>query len=67
MSDNKPTHIAYSVRDYEREGKNEASWLKVGVAFAHKDGNGFDVALDAVPVNGRVILRPNEPKPAKAA
>lgn len=68
MTDNtKPTHIAYSVRNYERQGENDASWLKVGVAFAHKDGKGFDVKLDATPVNGQVVLRLNEPKPAKAA
>ena len=68
MSDNsKPTHVAYSVRNFDKEGQSDASWLKVGVAFAHKDGKGFDVTLDAVPVGGRVVLRLNEPKPAKAA
>jgi hypothetical protein len=37
-------------------------WLKVGVAFPHKDGNGFDIKLDAVPVTGRVVLRANDPR-----
>ncbi len=29
----------------------------IGAAFAHKDGEGFDVTLDALPVSGRVTLR----------
>ena len=65
--DTKPAHIAYSVRNFESHGKPDASWLKVGVAFLHKDGNGFGINLDAVPVTGRVVLRANEPKPDKAA
>jgi hypothetical protein len=62
----KPTHIAYSVRDFEKKpGEADSSWLKVGVGFLHKDGKGFDVVLDAVPVSGRIVLRLNTPKPAK--
>ncbi|CDO60036.1 hypothetical protein BN1012_Phect1822 [Candidatus Phaeomarinobacter ectocarpi] len=50
----RPSHIAYSVRE-NQEGK--AFFNRVGSAFKHKDGNGFDVALDATPVNGRITLR----------
>lgn len=71
MSDNiKPAYIAYiaySVRNFAKEGKPDASWFKVGVAFPHNDGNGFDINLDAVPVTGRAVLRLNEPKPARRA
>ena len=31
----------------------------------HRDGKGFDVVLDAVPVNGRVAIRWNDPKKKK--
>ena len=58
MADNKkPSHHAYTIRDYERDGKKDAFWTKVGVAFAHQDGDGFDVILDALPVNGRISIR----------
>jgi hypothetical protein len=30
---------------------------KVGVAFEHKDGKGFEVVLEAFPVDGRITLR----------
>jgi hypothetical protein len=33
--------------------------------FAHQDGKGFDVVLEAVPINGRVVIR--EPKEKDAA
>lgn len=60
----KPAHTAYSVRDFTKKdtGTVNADWLKIGVAFLHKDGKGFDMALDAVPVNGRVVLRMNDRK-----
>jgi hypothetical protein len=62
----KPTHNAYTVRNYEKSteaGKQDASqWSKIGVAFSHKDGKGLDLVLDAVPVDGRVVLRVAEPK-----
>ena len=62
----KPTHIAYSVRNFEKDGKADASWLQIGAAFLHKDGNGMDVVLEAVPVSGRIVLRLNTPKPKDA-
>jgi hypothetical protein len=57
----KPTHIAYTVRDFTKKttGEADSSWSRIGVAFLHKDGKGLDVALDALPVNGRVVLRLN--------
>ena len=41
----KPTHIAYTVRDFTKKdtGEADSSWLKIGVAWLHKDGHGFDV------------------------
>jgi hypothetical protein len=62
-----PSHHAYSVRDFERDGKKDSQWLKIGVAFAHKDGGGFDVVLDALPVNGCVTIREPRAKEEVAA
>jgi hypothetical protein len=56
----KPAFIAYSVR--EREGK-KARFTEIGVAFPHKDGKGFDILYDAIPLAGRITLRvPSEKK-----
>jgi hypothetical protein len=65
MSDEKrkPGATVYVVRNFEnKEGKQDSSWLKVGVAWMHKDQEGFDVLLEAVPVTGRLVIRANKPK-----
>ena len=56
----KPVFHAYSVREYEKDGKKDSFWTKVGVAFAHEDGKGFNIVLDCVPLDGKISLR--EPK-----
>ncbi len=38
------------------EGK-EDYWLNIGAAFPHKDGKGFNVVLQALPVDGKLVLR----------
>jgi hypothetical protein len=59
----KPTHTAYSVRDFKKQdGAADSSWSTIGVAFLHKDGKGLDVVLDALPVSGRIVLRIPKPK-----
>ncbi len=50
----KPDHLAYNVSP-SRDGK--VHWEKVGAAWQHRDGRGFDIDLHSVPVNGRVTLR----------
>ena len=49
-----PSHVAYQVRD--REG-GKGFWTRIGAAWAHADGHGFNVQLDTVPLDGRVTLR----------
>lgn len=56
---NRPDLAAYVVRD---RGDQKSTWREVGVAFKHKDGKGYDVLLDASPVDGRVVLREIEDK-----
>lgn len=50
-----PDYIAYSVRD--RGQDKDAAWNRVGAAWQHRDGKGYDLQLDATPVDGRVTLR----------
>ena len=50
----KPAYRAYSV--IKREGK-EDFWLNLGVAFPHEDGEGFNVLLQALPVDAKIVLR----------
>ncbi len=49
-----PTHIAYHVRD--REG-GESFWTRIGSAWQHADGKGFNIQVETVPLDGRISLR----------
>lgn len=49
-----PTHRVYTV--VKREDQDDF-WLAIGAAFAHADGKGFNVMLQALPTNGKVVLR----------
>ena len=53
---------AYTAREFERNGKTESDWMRIGVAFPHDDGKGFNLALHAVPIDGKVVVRLFEPK-----
>jgi len=65
----KPDFIAYNVREYDKRDEEtgrvykESSWTRIGVAFAHKKGGGFDVVLEAFPLDGRITLRVPTEKP----
>ncbi len=61
---NAPALIAYQLRDGENE---KAFWTRIGSAWSHKDGKGFTVQLDAVPIDGRITLRRPEEKPTPQA
>lgn len=39
------------------EGDDKSNWIRVGVAFPHGDGKGFNVELRAMPVGGKLVLR----------
>ena len=51
---NAPTHVAYHVRE-AKAGKG--FWPRIGSAWTHKDGKGFNVQIDVVPLDGRITLR----------
>ena len=44
------------------EGAEQANWIRVGVAFKHRDGKGFNVELKAIPVGGKLVIRDLETK-----
>ena len=55
---NKPTYYAYVVKD---RGRNQKSvWTRIGACWPHEKGNGFTIQLEALPLDGRLVL--TEPK-----
>ena len=49
-----PTHRVYTV--IQREGQDDY-WLNIGLAFPHKDGSGFNIVLQALPLDGKIVCR----------
>ena len=58
---NRPSHRLFNVTG---DGDN-ARWTDIGVAWTTRDGKGFTLSLNAVPINGRVVMRINEAKDDK--
>jgi hypothetical protein len=54
MANAQPTHTAYTV--IKREGQDDY-WLAIGAAFMHQDGDGYNVLLQALPIDGKIVLR----------
>jgi hypothetical protein len=63
---NRPTHRIYAVA---KSGETEkAQWREIGAAWPHKDGKGFNLKLDLVPLNGaEIVIRTIDEKSADHA
>ena len=48
----------FTVEEYERDGKTQKRWTKIGAAFPHKEGIGFSIDLKAFPIDGRLVVLP---------
>ena len=60
MSEKKlPSHKAFAVENFTKDDKEKSSWKEIGVAWAHKDGKGFDLNIKLMPLSGRIVLREN--------
>jgi len=50
-----PIYHAYTVRD-GKDGQ-KSFWTRIGSFFVHDDGEGGTLLLDALPLDGRIVLR----------
>lgn len=50
-----PIYHAYTVRD-GKDGQ-KGFWTRIGAFFAHDDGEGGTLLLEALPLDGRIVLR----------
>lgn len=60
-----PTHRAYTlIPRKDSDGEDDTFWLNIGSAFEHKDKKGYNVVLQALPLDGKLVLREiSEPEP----
>lgn len=47
-----------TVREYTTAtGEKKSSWTRVGVMFQARNGDGFSIMLDALPIDGKLVCR----------
>lgn len=51
-----PALVAFHVRE-NKDGKGKGFWTRIGAAWQHEDGEGFNVQIDVMPIDGRIVLR----------
>jgi hypothetical protein len=54
MANQQPSYTAYTVS--KRGGKDDF-WIAIGAAFMHQDGDGYNIVLQALPIDGKIVLR----------
>jgi hypothetical protein len=60
---NSPSHRVYAVT---KEGK-KSYWRAIGAVWPHEDGEGFNMQLDYLPLNGaKIVIRKPLPKAEEA-
>jgi len=65
MTKNMPSLLAYTVKN---RGKGQkAIWTRIGAAWPHNSGTGFSIELEALPVDGRLVLIPPKADEADTA
>ena len=60
-----PTHRVYTlIPRKDADGKEDNFWLNIGSAFEHSDNKGFNLVMEAMPLDGKLVLREvKEPEP----
>ena len=64
----RPTQRVYAV--VKNEGAEKGAWFEIGACWPHKDGKGYSVKLNLIPLSpdAEIVIRAIEPKDqAKAA
>ena len=47
----------YRVYSIIERPKQDDYWLNIGVCFPHEDNDGFNLLLQAMPLDGKIVLR----------
>jgi hypothetical protein len=55
MPNQQPDFRAYTV--IKRGEGQDDFWLAIGAAFQHQDGDGYNIVLQALPIDGKIVLR----------
>jgi hypothetical protein len=50
-----PSHEVFVTR--EVPGRERKRWTKIGAAWQHEDGKGFNILLEAHPIGNQIVIR----------
>jgi hypothetical protein len=64
---NRPSHRVCAV--LKKEGPEKGTWLEIGAAWPHRNGNGYGVTPNFIPrsPDAELVIRAIEPKSATQA
>ena len=63
----KPDMTVYHVTERGADDNKKVFWARIGAAWSHGDGEGFNLALDLIPTDmqaGRIVIRAKKPEGA---
>lgn len=62
MNNAKPAYLnVLIVEEFQTAaGRTVRNWTKVGVAFPHTEGGGFNIELKAFPRDGKLVVLPQQ-------
>ena len=52
----KPSHTLFTTRKFEVDGEQRTEFNKVGVAWEHLSGDGFQISLTSLPIDGKLVM-----------
>ena len=53
----------FVTEDYQSNGEDRTSYTRVGAAFPHKKGSGFNIQIqDGISVSGQLVALPPRPR-----
>lgn len=60
MADGKVFNV-YTVVGQDPDDKDSKGfWVRIGTAWPHSKGDGYNAILDALPVNGKIVILPRK-------
>jgi hypothetical protein len=63
-SNKKPSHrVLTSQKFTNAKGEEKTRWLTIGSGWLTADGTGISGKFETLPIDGRFLIKPNEPKP----
>jgi len=62
---NSPKYLVYTVKDRGRGRKS--FWTRIGAAWEQQKGGGLNIELEALPLDGKLVLMPPKEDDAAAS